>query len=103
MVLFTATRNDLVDAYARNPTAIGRMNLKISCPEFLASIYGSKNENALIKKQAGRIHMSSVITANGTPPRLKPINVNTCVEDAPGNNWQNELYSINSCFVTYSR
>ena len=34
--------------------------------------------------QAGKIQMTRVMMANGTPPRLYPINVRTCVEEAPG-------------------
>ncbi len=42
--------------------------------------------------QAGKIHTSNVIKANGNLPLLKPISVSVCVEDAPGNNWQKALY-----------
>ncbi len=51
--------------------------------------------------QAGKIQMSNVNTARGTPPLLYPINVSVCVEEAPGNNWQKALYSINSFSETY--
>ena len=63
----------------------------------------TRKDNPPIKKQAGNIHMINVNTAKGTPPRLYPISVSVCVDDAPGKSWQNELYSINSSFVTSFR
>ena len=49
---------------------------------------------------AGVIHIRSVKIANGIPPRLYPINVSVCVEEAPGNIWQKALYSSSSCSDT---
>ncbi len=52
-----------------------------------------------IKLVAGKIHMSKVIKARGNPPLLNAIKTIVWVEDAPGNNWQKALYSINSSEV----
>jgi len=48
---------------------------------------------------AGRIQINKVSSARGIPPLLYPIRVRVWVEDAPGSNWQNPLYSISSSSV----
>lgn len=60
----------------------------------------TKKDKPPIKKQAGNIQITKVKTARGTLPRLKPISVSVCVEEAPGKSWQNEIYSISSSLVT---
>ena len=72
-------------AYPKNPAAIGGINLKISVPNSFLSMYCNRNEKAPISIQAGKIQMSNVNTASGTPPLLYPINVIVWVEEAPGN------------------
>ena len=52
-----------------------------------------------IKLVAGKIQISRVIKAKENPPLLKAINTTVWVEEAPGNNWQKALYSINSSAV----
>ena len=62
-----------------------------------------KKENSPIRMQAGSVQISMVMTASNTPPRLYPISVRVCVEDAPGSSCQKALYSSNSSSVTSFR
>jgi hypothetical protein len=90
----------LVAAYAKNPTAIGWNKFEEHYYLILFGLYTLEiNASVPIKKQAGKIQIISVRRPMAHAP-LYPISVSTCVEDAPGSSWQNELYSINSCSVT---
>ena len=98
--LFTDILKDLYPAKAKKPIAISGINLKKFVLKLKWLKLATRKEKAPIKQQAGKIQITNVITASGTPPLLYPIKVSVWVEDAPGSIWQKETYSINSSFVT---
>lgn len=98
---FTEKGNAATQAYTKKPAAIGTINLKICCQASDPSTLCTKNDNPNIIAHEGKIQTSNVSIANGTPPRLNPINIMVCTEDAPGSSWQKALYSSNSSSDTY--
>lgn len=84
-VLFLTTSvNARKLANARNPTAMGWINLKMFVEILLLSIYFNRKLNEPIMMLAGRIQINKVNNANGSLPRLKPMSVSVCVDEAPG-------------------
>lgn len=98
--LLTEIWNARKPAKTRKPMAISGMKRNNAVCPFKTDASATTNESRPIMVQAGKIHISKVLTANGIPPLFNPINVSVCVEDAPGSIWQKEINSISSSLVT---
>jgi hypothetical protein len=76
ILLRTTNVKALKLANARNPTAMGWMNLNILVLISFRSIYSIRKDNPPMNTQAGKIQTSNVIKARGNLPRLKPMSIN---------------------------
>ena len=78
IVLWTEMRYARCAAKARKPIVIGAMKRNTTI------LAVGKKENNPISTQAGNVQINKVMIASTTPPRLYPISVSVCVDDAPG-------------------
>jgi hypothetical protein len=95
MVLFTAFLYKRKVALRIKAMDIGFKYSSIPKPDDKYGLVYKMATN-VIKAQAGKIQTIKVSIASVYPPSLYPMSTIVCVEDAPGSNWHNALYSISS-------